>query len=264
MTTFTVKDDRENNYYQFNAKCYLQQYFELTAVGAKLHQYVSLFSQFSADSITMLNYGGGPDLLPLLYAAHKIKRYVHADYAPNNLREVEKWVKGDPSAFNWQKHVSHCLELESKGEDAKCREKRMREVDKAIIHCDMTAEQIIPTEYQGPYDYVVCNGVLDSVCKSTESFNTAVKRLSDLVKVGGFLHIEMSYGTEDSKCSGCYEVGGIVYKTVLSVTQPQIIETIRAQGFSIKQVLQYVDDCEETAGYKDNAVLVVGKKERGQ
>ncbi|KAL5505881.1 hypothetical protein EMCRGX_G007420 [Ephydatia muelleri] len=261
MTTFAVRDDRDDSYDKFDAKCYLQHYFELAAVGAKLHQYVSLFSQFPDDSMTMLNYGGGPDLLPLLYAAHKIKGYVHADYAPNNLREVENWTTGDPSAFNWQRHLGYCLELESRGESVERREKRMREVIKAVVHCDMMAEQIIRKEYQGPYDYVICSGVLDSVCQSTESFSTAVKRLSDLVKVGGYLHIEMSYGTDENKCSGCYEVGGIVYKTVLSVTKAQIIDTIKAQGFRIMHVLQYVDDCEETAGYKDNAVMVVGRKD---
>ena len=252
----------DDNYDHFDTKYYLENYFGLTAIHAKLDEYVPIFSQFPDDSLTMLNFGGGPDLLPLLYAAHKTKEYVQADYAQNNLTEVERWVKGDPSAFSWQGHVKHCLELENKGETVESREKRMRDVFKAAVRCDLTAEQVISEEYRGPYDYVICSGVLDSVCRSPEAFAMAVRKLSGLVKVGGYLHIEMSYGTEDTKCSGCYEVGKIVYETVLSVTKAQITESIKAAGLTIMRELLYLDDCEATAKYKDYAVLVVAGKKR--
>ena len=163
--------------------------------------------------------------MPLLYAAHKAKEYVHADYARNNLIEVDRWVKAEPSAFSWQLqgHVRLCLELENNQETVESREKRMRDVFKCVFYCDIKKEQIVPTEYRGPYNYVVCSCVLDCVCQSIEVFAACIKKLSCLVKVGGYLHIEMSIDTEDMKCRDSYAVGEIEYKKTLKLRISDII-----------------------------------------
>lgn len=251
-----------DDYDRFDAKFYLERYLgEITAISSVLEEYVRIFSPFPNDSLTVLNFGGGPDLLPLIYQAHKVREYVHADYARSNLTEVERWIKGDSTAFSWEGHVRHCLDLENSDEAVERREKRMRDVFKAAIHCDIYDEQVVPYEYRGPYDYVVCIDVLDCICRSAEAFETSVKRLSGLVKVGGYLHIEMSFDTEDTKCSSSYEVGNVVYLKWLSVNLSSIVETVKAQGFSITHVFQYVEDNEATAKYKDHIAMVVARKD---
>ena len=248
-------------YELFDTKRYLENYYgPLTAFTSALKEYVRIFSQFPDGSLKVLNFGGGPDLLPLLYAAHKAKEYVHADYAQNNLIEVERWVKAEPSAFSWQGHVRQCLELENKEETVESREKRMRDVFKGVIYCDIKKEQIVPTEYRGPYDYVFCICVLDCVCQSIEAFATCIKKLSCLVKVGGYLHTEMSIDTEDITCRDSYAVGEIEYKKALKLSILDITETLKVEGFSIVSVFQYWEDSEATSKYKDNNAVVIGMK----
>ena len=255
-----LKGEEDGYYNQFDPRYYLERYFGLSAVSPSLGEWVRILSQFPDNTLSVLNFGGGPDLLPLLYAAQKAREYVHSDYARSNVAEVERWLGGDPSAFSWRRHVSHCLELENCGETVEARERRMREVVKAVVHCDITAERVLPPEYVGPYDYVVCTGVLDCVCTSEGSFGEAVRKLSGLVKAGGHLHVEMSYETEDAKCSTCYRVGDVVYDKELSLKMPSIIDAVKAEGFTIVHVFPYVEDNEATVNYKDNIVMVVAKK----
>ena len=255
------------DYNHFDARFYLEHYFSLTAFDVALTEYVRFYSRFPDNSLSVLNFGGGPSLVSLIYQAEKARDYVQADYAKSSRDEVMKWVNGDPAAFSWREHVRHCLSLECKAITEMAvaeREKRMRSVFKAAIPCDIFADEIVAPESAGPYDYVICTGVLDTVCTSVASLVTSVRRLAGLVKEGRYLHIEMSYDTEEA-CRASYTVGDYVYaKKLKGVKLPTILEIVRAEGFTIAHLFEYTEDNEDTAEYKDHIAMIVAQKNEVQ
>ena len=252
------------DYSHFDARAYLDYYYsELSSFSDVLAEYARFFSRFSANSLSVLNVGGGPSLLLPIYMAEKIREYVHSDYVKSNRDEVEKWACADPTAFSWREHVRQCLRLEGRDvseEGIATREKRMRSVFKASVACDIFEEQVVPPESTGPYDYVICTCVLDVLCTSVASLATSVRRLAALVREGGYLHIEMGYDTEELSSSANYRVGDFVYKKLKGVRLPTILETIRAAGLSVEHQFSFTEEYDNVTAYKDQIIMIIGRK----
>ena len=88
------------NYDLFDSQEYLSKLFHDITTIQDVATFIKFFSQFSDNSVTMLDYGGGPNVFPLIVGAEKVKRYVHSDYAKNNRDEVERWRKMELKAFD--------------------------------------------------------------------------------------------------------------------------------------------------------------------
>ena len=100
-----MSDNEEQRYDNFDADTYLTQFFSEIESFHNLHAYVELFSRFQDDSISMLDFGGGPSVVPLIAGAPKVTLYVHADLAKNNRTAVERWWKSAPGAFDWRENI---------------------------------------------------------------------------------------------------------------------------------------------------------------
>ena len=44
----------------------------------------------------------------------------------------------------------------------------LRKKIEAVVHCDLAADPIIDKGYEGPYDVVNCNGLLDTICPTKD------------------------------------------------------------------------------------------------
>ena len=65
-------------------------------------------------------------------------------------------VPGDPGAHDWDQYFRHIVqELEGKDNHAVVeRKQKLRQVIKAVVPCDITADPPIEDEFKGPYDVV--------------------------------------------------------------------------------------------------------------
>ena len=99
----------------------------------------------------------------------------------------------------------------------------LRDKIKAVVHCDLASSKIVEEGYEGPYDEVNCDGVLDD-SKPKEQFMEGVKKLSSLVKKGGYLMIT----TDDADS---YSFSGIEFINLLEISQEDIQEAFFAAGF---------------------------------
>lgn len=274
--------EEEQRYENFDADTYLTQFFSEIESFHNLPSYVELFSRFPDDSITMLDFGGGPSIVPLIASAEKVTRYFHADLARNNRVAVERWWKSEPGAFDWRENIRCYLKLEGKrgtDEEVASREARMKKVLSAVITCNAKAKNAVPPGYEGPYDVVSCLSCLDCVCKSTDELADAIKnKMSALVKSGGYFMMECSAVREDYtpeelqdrdaqyvvRTSARYDpstvkVAGFDYNGFLYEKGENLAKLLESCGYTDVKQTDYIYENPE-AKYKDNITLLIGRK----
>lgn len=276
-----MSDNEEQRYDNFDAETYLTQFFSEIESFKNLPAYVELFSRFQDASITMLDFGGGPGIVPLIASAPKVTHYIHADLARNNRTAVERWWKTAPGAFDWRENIRFYLKLEGKRgskEEVAEREALMRNVLAGVVHCNIKDKRIVPLGYEGPYDVVSCLSCLDCVCKSTDELIDAINKMSPLVKNGGYFMMECSTVLEDYtpeqeqdpdaqyvvRTSVRYDpstvkVAGFEYDGFFYEKGENLAKLLESCGYTDINVNDYIYENTE-ARYKDNISLVVGRK----
>ena len=277
----------KQQYDSFDANVYLKDFCGKGKIEfyANLPYLVELFSQFSDSSIEMLDLGGGPSLFPLIIAARKVSRYIHADYAKNNRTAVERWWKKDPDSFDWRENVRYILKLEGNSgtdEEVTEREDRMRKVLGEVVHCDILVDQVMPPGFEGPFDVVSCISCLDSVCPSVDSLHEAIRKLSSLVRSGGYLIVQGSVVVADHNLSEeeqqrknegigevihtergyvpeAKDIGGFKYQGFLYERISTYVKLMESCGFTVVKQFEYIYN-DPFIKYTDSIGVVVGKK----
>ncbi|KAH0520038.1 Indolethylamine N-methyltransferase [Microtus ochrogaster] len=75
----------------------------------------NLHQTFSVGGIrgdVLIDIGTGPTIYQLLSACEVFREIIVADYTPQNLQELQKWLKKEPGAYDWSSIVKHVCELE--------------------------------------------------------------------------------------------------------------------------------------------------------
>lgn len=60
----------------------------------------------------LIDIGSGPTIYQLLSACEVFREIIATDYTPQNLQELQKWLKKEPGAYDWSSIVQHVCELE--------------------------------------------------------------------------------------------------------------------------------------------------------
>ena len=234
---------------EWDARGYLNsKYCDPVQFNMEFQYTIDFVSSYRENSLSILEYSGGPSILKLINLVPTASEIVFSDFLEPNRLEVKKWLDDDPSAFDWKPAIKHCLKLEGScgdAEDIYKRESMLRDKIKAVVHCDLTSHNIVEEGYEGPYDLVNCDGVLDDICTSKEQFAEGVKKLSSLVKKGGYLMIT----TDDTDS---YSFSGIEFINVLDLSKEDIQDAFLATGLvnvSCKCYMSY-DDTFLTIGQK--------------
>ena len=279
-----MSSEEEQRYDAFDADTYLEDFCSNMECYTHFLAYAEFFSHFRDGSIAMLDFGGGPTIFPLIASAEKATRYVHADYAKNNRTAVERWWLKDPAGFNWRESIRYYLRIEGKegtDEEVVEREDLMRKALRAVVHCDLLADKIVPPGYEGPYDIVSCLSCLECVCTSVESLGEAIRKLSLLVKSGGYLMLQFTAVREDYIISeeeqirqggvgivhtsvryaeAKNEFAGFKYKGFLYERIETYAKLMESCGFTIVKQLHYLYS-NPAIHYTDNEGMVIGKRE---
>ena len=253
-----------DNYELFDSQEYLSKLFHDITIFQDVTAFTKFFSQFPDNSVTMLDYGGGPNVFPLIVGAEKVKRYVHSDYAKNNRDEVERWRKMEPKAFDWKDNIRRCLKLEGKtgtDEEVLKREERMRSVLEAVVYCDAKSDKVIAEGYEGAYDIVTCSFCLECVFKSIESLSEAIGRISTLVKPGGYL-ITTTSSIDNNSAPYLFDqipIAGFKYGSFLCAPAQSYVDVFKANGYEVtSQVVRPYRH--PSLDIDDTVAITIGKK----
>ena len=181
----------------------------------------------------VLDFGCGPVVANIISAAGVVEEVVLAEYTEGNRKAIQDWLNNDPSAWNWKPFFDYVVvSLEGKSADeAVEREKRLRSIVKGVIPCDVTKDPPIALGYEGPYDIVMCLLSIETGCLTQEEYRAAVKRVSTLIKVDGFLLLYSTIRYDTSK-PGWFKVGSETFMEI-SLSFEFVSATLRDANFEI-------------------------------
>ena len=206
----TVRVDRREYREEFEPSVFLKYYYHANR-QSDIAQYLKFRLQCYHESfltqpsgIKVLDYGAGPVIASTISASTKASEIVLADYCQENLDLLNKWLNCKPDMFNWSPYFSYVVqELEEKQQSlVQVREGLVRQLVKAVVHCNITQDPPIAPDYNGFYDVVMCSLVVEGVSATPDEYCSNIAQLGKLVKPGGYIFY---HGVENT--NGYYTVG---------------------------------------------------------
>ncbi len=216
----------------FDANDYLKRRYYDVNIPDRLFRaecFHKAFQALPSSDLKVLDYGSGPVITTLFSAAPRASEIVLSDVAEGNREALRKWLRRDPTAFNWSPFIDYVVQkLEGKSEEeAREREERIRQVVKDVVHCDIDEDPPISRGFEGPYDVVIDAGCLVVACTTAERYRKGIAKLAGLLKPGGTLMMFCSEREQTAE----YTVGSVSYN-VLAVNGEFITKVLQEQGFS--------------------------------
>ena len=199
--------------------------------------YAKYHRKWTSTDARLLEFGGGPVIYPLISAAPFVSEIVFADYAEVCCNEVQLWRDKDPSAHDWSPFFEYVSTLDAWGEsrgkkdNAPAMEEQLRGRFVSVISCDLTQDHPVDPKW-GKFDILSSSYCLESVCQTKGEFESALKKLGELLKVGGYIAILISLETT------WYKVGvGENEFHQLHMTTFDVLAALENVGLTIEMLL---------------------------
>ena len=235
---YSEENERSNDYSKFNALTYLRTRYSNPNEERnefylrKFHEFYQKYhSHWDATNTRLLEYGGGPVIIPLISAAPFVSEIVFAEYAESCRKEVQLWKDNSPDAHNWTPYFHHVVnKLEGNAESgaAAAREHVLRSRISSVIPCNINAdEQFILGSKGGqqPFDIISLNGCIEAAVKSHSDYQNCLAKLKGLLKAGGLLIGVAFLG------SSWYEVHSEQFQ-VFPLTEEFVVSSFQQTGFT--------------------------------
>ncbi|CAI8017912.1 Phenylethanolamine N-methyltransferase [Geodia barretti] len=168
----------------------------------------------------LLDFSGGPVILNYISAAPHVNEIVHSAYKEDERKEIELWKNDNKDAHDWSPYVKYVVnEIEGLKGDAAWQERvaLLRSKIK-VASCNVYDEHPI-TPAEDSFSIICTSLALESACKTFDDFKAGVKKLVQLLRLGGYISIlfveeETFYSTKEGKWA------------VLQLSLPQVQEAV--------------------------------------
>ncbi|XP_063799296.1 nicotinamide N-methyltransferase-like isoform X2 [Pseudophryne corroboree] len=220
----------------FNPVDYLQTYYA-PGQGALTGEWTNFvlrnlhetFAPGRVEGDILIDFGAGPTIYHLLSACEVFNNIITSDFLEQNRRELQKWLKKDPDAFDWTPIVKYVCELENNSDNWREKEEKLRRKVTKVLQCDALKKN--------PYDPVVlpkADCLISCLClegpsRDLESFCNILKNCKELLKPGG--HIIL---LNVLNCS-FYYVGQKKF-SYLSITKEDLERVIKEAGYELEEM----------------------------
>ena len=182
------------------------------------------------NGTTVLEFGGGPVIVPLISAAPFVSEIVFSEYAEANRAQVQLWKDNDPNAHNWMPYIRYVvnkLEGNVDPEAATARGRLLRNRFTHIVSCDVNADQILECEaVRKPFNIISENSCIETAVDSPNQYKTTVAKLKPLLKKGGLLVGAHGLGISE------WTVQGEKY---FPLTEDLVIASLQQAEFSVSE-----------------------------
>ncbi|XP_006834039.1 PREDICTED: nicotinamide N-methyltransferase [Chrysochloris asiatica] len=258
---FTTKDTYLRH---FNPRDYLEKYYSFASRQSAENQIVrhlleNLFKIFCVDGVKgdlLIDIGSGPTIYQLLSACESFKEIIASDYTDQNLKELERWLKKEPGAFDWSPVVNYVCDLEGNRVKGPEKEEKLRRAVKQVLKCDVTQSQPLGPVSLPLADCLLTTLCLDAACPDLPTYRSALKNLSSLLKPGGFLVIV------DALKSSYYMIGKQRFSS-LSLSRETVEAAVRDAGYRIEQFHVISQSYSSTTADNEGLFSLVGRKLNG-
>lgn len=217
---------------QWDAKRYLKQYYSIAVIPDETNEVLKFLVEQVAKrcgkEVKGLDFGCGPTIWGMLPLARYASEIDIADYMPENLAEIDSWLRGDSDAHDWSLHTAHVLKLENHviaSQDAVLeRENLLRRKVRHLVECDIRRE--LPNALtQREYDLVVSLYCLECIGNSFQDWQQFLSRLTNSVGPKGTF-IAAAILNADT-----YSVGELTFE-MTRITEDDLRAELRNCGFS--------------------------------
>ena len=220
-------------YQGFGTTAYLKLYDFRTSLEAGRMEHALKFYHEAflgiPNGVKVLDYGAGPVMMSTISAATKASDIVLAEYVESNRDALRKWLCADQEAFDWSPQFSFVVKTLEGNDEVHIieREKKVRQIVKAVVSCDITKDPPIDRLYNWKYDVVISSLVMEAASSNLEEYQLHISRLGKLVKPGGTI---LYYGVENRV--GFYTLANNEkYPNVLA-TAEQAMSAFESAGFT--------------------------------
>ncbi|XP_066270172.1 indolethylamine N-methyltransferase-like [Branchiostoma lanceolatum] len=216
-----------------DARGYLEEYFsplmcEIPDEGQSGLKCIDIlhdvFNSGEVKGKRLIDVGCGPAIYQFISASRYFSEIVCAEYSESGRAEIEKWVGGDPDAFDWSEYVQYFCDMEGTRDIWEDRQKQLRQAIKAVVPCDVHKPNPIEPLQMEPFDVVMTLFCIENACTDRKSYTVAVQNVSTLLKPGGTLILQTYIG------ASFYAVGGVRHPTV-KLDVDFVLQTISDAGF---------------------------------
>ncbi|XP_063293008.1 nicotinamide N-methyltransferase-like [Pelobates fuscus] len=148
------------------------------------------FEAFKSGDIggdVLIDIGTGPSIYQLLSACQAFKSIIATDFTDKNRQELEKWLKREPGAYDWSDFSKVVCELEGDREKWREKEEKLRSTIKHVLRCDVTKSNPLDPLVISPADGLISTLCLETACKDINSYRSALRNITSLLKPGGHL-----------------------------------------------------------------------------
>ena len=235
----SMSETRIDDYNRFVPASYLRTRYndpEEERSQFYLHSFHKFYQQYHTQwdhtTARLLEFGGGPVIVPLISAAPLVSEIVFSDYAESNRNEVQQWKDNDPNAHDWMpyiRHVVHKLDGNALSEAAVTRERILRNRLQYVVSCDINADQenLLGCEaVRKPFDIISVNACVEAAVDSYGQYLTCLAKLKTLLKAGGLMIGMHTLGTS------WWKVQDEKYKCI-PLTEGTVVASLQQTGFSV-------------------------------
>ena len=150
----------------------------------------------------ILFFGTGPTLHHVFLSADRASEIHLADYLPQNLAAIERWLQRDPGAHDWRPFVRYTLECEGERAPTEAQLAEREELTRAKVTRLLEADAGDREPVGERYGTVVSAYCADSATADRATWEAYMRHIAGLVRPGGV------FITAALRRSRSYLVGG--------------------------------------------------------
>ncbi|KAK9981024.1 hypothetical protein ABG768_000595 [Culter alburnus] len=253
----------EGEFYQehFDSRAYAKNFYSCPRGHPDEKDFLTLilrclsrvFSTGEHRGQRLIDVGSGPSIHSVLSAFEYYDEIVLSDFADNNRRELEKWLKNQEGCLDWKPILQRVCELD--GKSPSDLEASLKQRVKNVLKCDVRLENPFYPHTLEPADCVITSLCLEAACKDIQTYRRALHGLTKLLRPGGLLVMvgvlgETFYKVDEQPFS------------CLKLNRYDIEEALRGLGLSIHEfnILPADDQRNKSVSDFEAVFLLVARK----
>ncbi|XP_046352326.2 nicotinamide N-methyltransferase-like [Haliotis rufescens] len=258
------KFEREDYLKYFDSAAYLKTFHsdikgsekEGDLMPWKMKNFHDVFAEGKVNGRRLLDIGTGPTIHSVISASNCCDTIYLSDLAPQNRETLRKWLEGTLQ-HSFRSFFQYVVDREGKGTSWTHREDELRTKIGGILPIDLLEEDPMAPCSFPRFDIVTTSLCLDSVALDHVGYGYASRKITNLLKIGGFLIVFGLYG------ASTYTVGEHVFRSCL-VTTGEVKDVWTHCGFEIVDWREEknMENTEKTGSGIEGFFLMTAKRVR--
>ena len=146
--------------------------------------------KWDKSSAKLLDFSGGALITNYISAPPFLAEIVHSAYTEDERKELELWLNDADGAHNWNPFIKNVVSVIEGQEGDSAWQERVAQLRSKIkvVSCNIHDDHPIGLELEQSHFSVICTSLaLEAACKSYAEFKKGVKKLVNLLRLGGYI-----------------------------------------------------------------------------